>query len=337
MTSLPDDFIARFGSDRDLMFFPSEEFLAWAGQEVLKSEDEEGEAMPYFLYRLGSVPELVRSEVGDNAIYAGTNVDSPMNELDAEILENAKKVGKRRKWKESLIYDISLETGKPPKDPMAFLGASTFDKSPGRKMAALVRGEGTSAQILGIYDRGTAAGLTPMGLRAIADDIFQAGSEAEWFLGFASAPQLDFIESNPDGGTVPNFTYWVNSTNCFDSALTGTGGDRMVGFCTAPDWFLIPDWGTITATGTDLLMEGTDSAMLSDNPSLYLRFDFNFSAADLVAGDDPIPYDFLFVYRGEGTAVDFVCQMSEPDDARLNPGARVEALFNVSAMGILEI
>jgi len=359
MASLPDDFIVRFGNDRDMAFFPTETFLTWAGQQVFEEEDENGEPVPVFLRKFGSDTELKR--LGNDQyqiVMVGTTTDATMDELDAKIIESAGKSVKRKKVKKRHIWDVSQEKEEEPEGGVAFAVESQFDKKPKRKGGFVQKGEGTTAQILGAWTP-DGVGITPGGLKAIADDIFAIGnSDTEWFVGFASSPPnleavTTFVETSTEPGfdtsTVPEFIYYVHESTVWTDALVGTGGDYMVGKATGAEWFAIANFGaeveiwdsyteTALLTTTDLISGKATPLMTPKTMSMYLRFDFNFSAADLADTESEAPYDHLFLFRGEpGSACDFVCVLDEPGDGRLNPGARMDVLFNVSAMGVLVV
>ena len=367
MTSLPDDFIARFGSNRDLMFFPTDEFLVWAGQKVFAREDENEEDIPYFVRKMGSTPELKRLENEQHQVmFVGTNSESVIgNNLDSEILESAKKPVKRDKWREVHVYNQSKVSGEPPKDPSAFYVDSEFLNLPPRR-GFIQKGEGTNAQILSVWTP-DGAGLTPGGAKAIADDIFQIDStDTEWFIGFASAPPdvelvLEFIDNvtNPaEFSTTPEYCYYVSGSTVWANALKGTGGDYLLGKSTGAEWFFMQDFGTdvqqyhdqqwvddeLVTTGIPLLQEGTNALITPLTLSINTKFEFSFTGADMVDTSEDNAYDCVFLFRGEpGSATDFIAFVA--DDEEGNPGARsandiglgtvLELLVNVGAHEIL--
>jgi len=291
-----------FGTDRDLIFSPTEEFLAFADNVV-------GPDATYSFYSFSSVPEYVTGSDGIG-LFAGSSPDLISGGDNLGMI-----VGSTPRYSSGVW---SVEFKKKIKSKKK-IDADAY---------GLVKTKGTESDLVCLFDV-RASGVTGDALKKVSEYTFEmTSSGVEWSLGFASSPDINFVETD----STTSFLYVENGSRCFSNSLVGTGGDLMVGTCTAVEWFPLSN-----ATGTDMLMAGTDVIMKTDDPSLYLRFDFNFSAADLVDSETSNPYDHLFIYRGEGTAVDFVCQLPEPDDARLNPGARVEAIFNVSSMGILRL
>lgn len=300
--------MSNFGTDRDLIFFPTEEFLDFA-------DDALGSDSTYSFYSFSSIPEYVTGADGIG-LFMGSST---------ELISEGTDLGKVINGKPRYIDGVW---------GVKFKKKIKSKKKSDAEAYGLVKGNGSESDLVCLFD-GKTSGITGDTLKKISEYAFElTSSDTEWYLGFASNPDITFVETDSNFNFL--YLYTKNGSNCFSNSIVGTGGDLMVGTCTAAEWFAVSEFGT-NVTGTDMLTAGTDVVMKSGDPSLYLRFDFNFSSADLVSGDDPIPYDHLFIYRGEGTAVDFVAELSEPDDARLNPGARVEAIFNVSAMEILRI